>query len=206
MNTLLLDIDGVLVRDPVLMDHIKYNIVRYVQRKLPGYGNPRRMNNLLYRAYGHTATGLRKEYGVETRDFDSCVYTSQVIGHLEDFLDTPEFHHDADIVRNILNIGWNVEFFSNAPLVWTEPVKHAIDPFRIKNSGSYEKPKFETYLKFDPYRKYVFVDDNVCNLLPTLVFDNWKQVHFTESKNRGGQFMTSISSMDELEQLVKQNI
>jgi hypothetical protein len=197
-KTLLLDIDGVLVRDQVLMDHIKFNIVRYVNKKLPGCGNPRKLNNLLYRAYGHTAVGLRKEYGLETHDFDSCVYTPQVIGHLEDYLDTPEFHMDADIIRNVLSLGWNVELFSNAPLVWSEPVKYSIDPLRVRNSGVCEKPKFETYMKFDPFRKYVFVDDKVCNLLPTLVFDNWKQIHFTTNKHEGGQFMTSVSSMDEL--------
>jgi hypothetical protein len=195
MNTLLLDIDGVLIRDKVLLDHVKHNIVKYVYKKVPSNNSPHKLNNLLYRAYGHTAVGLKKEYGVDTRDFDYRVYTPQVLDHLDDFLDTREFQNDAEIVRNILSMGWNVELFSNSPLVWSEPVKYAIDSTRIKNGGVYEKPKIDTYLKFDPFHKYVFVDDKVCNLLPTLFLDNWKQIHFGRG---GGQFMDRVSSMEEL--------
>lgn len=195
-STLLLDIDGVLIRDTVLLGHVKSNIIRYVHKKLPGHGNPQTLNNLLYRSYGHTAVGLKKEYGIDTRDFDERVYTPQVLDHLDDFLETSEFQNDAEIVRNILNIGWNVELFSNAPLVWSEPVKYAIDQVRVKNNGVYEKPKIESYLQFDPSNRYVFVDDKICNLLPTLFLDNWKQIHFT--RDRGSEFMTSVSSMEEL--------
>lgn len=195
-RTLLLDIDGVLIRDPVLLDHVKSNIIRYVYKKVPGHQNHYRLNNLLYKAHGHTAVGLKKEYGVDTRDFDAHVYTPRVLDHLDDFLDTREFQNDAEIVRNILSIGWDVELFSNAPIVWSEPVKYAIDPTRVKNNGVYEKPKIESYLKFDPSNRYVFVDDKMCNLLPTLFLDNWKQIHFTNE--RGSEFMTSVSSMEEL--------
>jgi hypothetical protein len=152
---------------------------------------------MLYKKYGHTATGLKKEYGVDTRDFDCRVYTPRLLDHLDDVLDTSEFQNDAEIIRNILNMGWNVELFSNAPFVWSEPVKHAIDHTRIINNGVYEKPNIGTYLKFDPSCEYVFVDDKVCNLLPTTFLKNWKQIHFSSSSS-GGEFMESVSSIDEL--------
>lgn len=200
-KTLLLDIDGVLIRNPVLLDHVKSNIIRYVYKKLPNEKNPHKINSLLYKAYGHTAIGLNKEYGIDTRDFDNRVYTPRVLDHLDSFLDTREFQDDADIVRRILSIGcWDIELFSNSPLVWSEPVKYAIDPGRIRNSGVNSKPKINTYLKFDPLRRYICVDDNVQNLIPTLFLNNWKQIHFSDKKSdeEGCQFMMSVSSMDEL--------
>lgn len=195
-NTLLLDIDGVLIRDEVLLDHVKHNIVKYVHKKLPNQKNPYRLNNYLYMKYGHTATGLRKEYGVDTLDFDYRVYTPRVLDHLENFLDTREFKRDADILRNVLNMGWDVELFSNSPLVWSEQVKCKIDSHRVVNKRVYEKPSASSYTQFDPFREYLFVDDKVSNLLPTLFMDNLKQIHFSSQKEE--EQLETVSSIDEL--------
>jgi hypothetical protein len=195
-KTLLLDIDGVLVRDRVLLDHVKNNIVSYVHKKVPSHKNPYNLNNMLYKIYGHTAKGLKKVYKLDTSDFDTEVYDIHVLEHLYDFLETREFKNDSEIVRHVLDIGFDVEFLSNSPLVWSEPVKYAIDRFRIKNKGAYEKPDFDTYLKFDPSREYIFVDDSINNLLPTLSLDNWNQIHFSPTKK--SHFIDTVSSMDEL--------
>lgn len=193
-RTILLDVDGVIIRDRILLNHVRNNVVNYVRTKLPKEQNPAQVNNLLYKAYGHTAIGLEKEYGIDTSDFNSKVYTRKVLGHLDDFLEfSNEFTRDSKTIRRILSMGYDVELFSNAPLVWTEPVRRAIDDFRVSN-GEYSKPKMSSYLKFDPTVDYIFVDDKMCNLLPCLFFKNWTPVHF--SKNCENTFIRTIDSLD----------
>lgn len=195
-KTILLDIDGVLVRDRVLLDHVKNNIVRYVHKKVPSHMNPYNLNNMLYKMYGHTATGLKKVYGLDTRDFDYEVYNTHVLEHLYEFLETKEFRSDSEIVKHILDIGFDIEFMSNSPLVWSEPVRYAIDHKRIVNNCAHDKPNFDTYLKFNESKSYIFVDDNINNLLPTLCFENWEQIHFAPTKK--SFVIPTVSSIDEL--------
>lgn len=199
-RTLLLDIDGVLVRDRVLLDHVKNNIVRYVHKKVPSHMNPYNLNNTLYKMYGHTATGLRKVYGLDTHDFNREVYDKHVIEHLYEFLETPEFKTDSETVKHILEIGFDVEFFSNSPLEWSEPIRYAIDHERIVNNGAHDKPNFDTYLKFDESKSYIFVDDNINNLLPTLCFENWEQFHFTQTQR--SFVIPTVSSMKEFSEKI----
>jgi hypothetical protein len=177
-KTILLDVDGVIVRDRVLLDHVKHNAIQYVSKKLP-MSNARCMNTILYKAYGHTAIGLNEVYGFDVSDYNDRVYDSHLIDHLHDFVENSEdFKQDSETIRNFLSMGYDVELFSNAPLAWTEPIKRSIDE-RIKN-GMYCKPAMKTYVKFNPYKDYVFVDDKICNLMPSLFFKNWTPVHFSE--------------------------
>lgn len=191
---LLLDIDGVLIRDHFLLDHVKNNVVRYVNKKLPGMKRHEKINNLLYKAYGHTAIGLQEEFGLDTREFNDYVYNRYLIAHLYDYIQNDEsFKKDAFIIKRICDFK-NVSFFSNAPLVWTEPIREAID-LRIGNNEGYLKPNMESYLTFGN-EKITFVDDKMCNLIPTAFIENWTPIHYTgkpESQN-----IKSISSISEV--------
>ena len=198
MSMLLLDIDGVIVRDEVVLDHVKHNIVRYVNKKLPmtKSPSPTKLNSLLYRAYGHTAKGLEREFGIDTRDFNEYVYTPSVVNHLCDFLKTDEFETDAKYIRRMYDRGWDIALFSNSPLAWSEPVREAIGIQEISNDV-YSKPDLESYLRFsDKADKVVVVDDKLCNLMPTLFFPHWTPVHF--SQTRETNFIRTIGSMHEL--------
>lgn len=197
---LLLDIDGVIVRDKTVLDHVRNNVVRYVNKKLPGMKRHSKLNNLMYRAYGHTAKGLRKEFGVDTSDFNDFVYTPHVLNHLFDFLRTSDtFQNDARIIRGFMYRGWDVELFSNSPMCWSELVQDAIGD--VGNSGTYSKPDIETYLKInDDSKKIIVVDDKMCNLMPALFFPNWTAVHFSEYRET--QFIKTVKTMYELEKNV----
>jgi hypothetical protein len=193
-KTLLLGVNGVLVRDRVLLDHVKNNTIQYVSKKLPREPNPNKLTNELTRVYGHVTVGLRKEYGIKTHDFVSRVYDSNLLDHLADFIDSHEFYRDIEIIRRLVDMGWDVELLSNSPLVWSEPVKYAIDP-GMRNT-LYEKPVIDMYHKFDPCRKYIYIDSKLCNLLPTAYFDNWSHIHFSEKAEFN--FLDGVSSMKEL--------
>ncbi len=192
---LLLDIDGVLIRDNVLLDHVKHNIIKYVNRKLPGTPPSAKINSLLYRAYGHTAKGLQKEFSIDTRDFDFYVYNPKVINHLYDFLDSSEeFKED---VKHLRQYNGHIELFSNAPLEWSEPVREAIgrDIVKVKPSV-YFKPDIESYLAVDDGEPVTFVDDKMCNLMPALFFPNWTPIHFSD--RRETEFIKTISNINEI--------
>ena len=194
MKTLLLDVDGVIVRDRGLLDHVKHNAIQYVSKKLP-MSNARSMNTILYKAYGHTAIGLNEVYGIDVSDYNDNVYDSRLINHLCDFINkSEEFKQDSETIREILSMGHGVELFSNAPLTWTEPIKRSIDE-RIKN-GVYTKPELKTYVKFNPYKDYVFVDDKMCNLTTSLFLKNWTPIHFSEYAEN--TFIPTINSLSSI--------
>lgn len=193
---ILLDVDGVIVKDYALLDHMKNNVVRYVSKKLPGLKKPHNVNKLIYSKYGHTAIGLSAEFNVDTRDFDEFVYDKYLIAHLEDYLDSnEEFERDANTIRTICDSGMSVSFFSNSPLVWTEPIRLKIDE-RIHNNGEYRKPKLESYLRFGKEEHFVFVDDRIENLKPVLFLENWTPIYF--SNFRESHFIHTINDLTEI--------
>lgn len=196
--TILLDVDGVLIRDRNLLNQVSVGAARYVGSKLPHEKNPTQLNRLLYKAYGHTATGLEKEFGIDASDFNKKVYTRKLLNQLDDYLESSDdFKKDAQTVRRLLSMGYDVELFSNAPLVWTEPVRHALDSFRVSTGEDYSKPNIDSYLKFDKSVDYIFVDDTIGNLIPCLLFKNWTPVHFSERCEN--TFVKTINSLTLLE-------
>ena len=108
-----LDIDGVIVRDKLLLEHVKENCVRYVSAKLPECKSPREVNALLYHKHGHTARGLQRAFQVDTSDFNSKVYDKPLLKHLSEVLSTPEFQKDAERVHKLTHDGWKISLFTN---------------------------------------------------------------------------------------------
>lgn len=175
MKRVLLDIDGVIIRNKPLLGHVRNNIVRYVDSKVKT-NNPVRLNELLFKAHGHTAKGLEVEFGIDTGDFNSFVYDVHAIDHLYEVLKSDEFKRDAEIVKRM---GKNVSFFSNSPLVWSIPVRNAID--KNIHTAVYTKPEIKNYSMWNE-REAIIVDDRLDNLLPALFFKNLTPIHFSEYK------------------------
>jgi hypothetical protein len=191
-KTLLLDVDGVLVRDRFLMNHLSDNIESYVRAKVPHSKNPRALNATLYKKYGHTSIGLNKVFDIDASDFDRCVYNRQLIDHLWSVLSGTEFQRDAELIHEIASRGdWKVSLFSNAPLSWTMPVSQAISDYIGVSDHEYLKPQGLAYAGFPPHDMYLFVDDKVENLRPVKELANWRPVHFCEeSRNPQPEFVT----------------
>jgi len=191
-KTLLLDVDGVLVRDSLLFSHLKDNAVNYVRTKVPHSKNPRALNALLYKKYGHTSIGLSRALGIDASDFDRCVYDRRLIDHLWSVISGTEFQKEAEILHEIASRGdWKVSLFSNAPPVWTTPVSQAISDCIGVSDHEYFKPQGLAYTHFSPRDMYLFVDDKVENLRPVKDLVNWRPVHFCEeSRNSPAEFIT----------------
>ena len=207
MKTLLLDVDGVLVRDKTLLKHVKDNCVQYVANKLPHAKNPADVNRILYLASGHTARGLEKTFDIDASDFNEKVYNKQLIDHLYEVIYGNDFQQDAKELIELKNSGWNISLFTNSPYEWAGPVANAIDtsginivcPSRDWSKANF-KPEAAAYKNFPKYASYVFVDDSLKNIGTARWLPNWTSVYFSEEKNSGmnPEWCPTIASIWEL--------
>lgn len=202
MATLLLDIDGVLVRDKLLLEHLKENCVRYVSTKLPECKTPKETNTLLYLAHGHTARGLQRVFNANVTDFNQKVYDTPLMNHLADVLVSKEFQKDAEDIHNLTTEGWNVKLFTNSPWIWASKVALAIgDNVAVTCPGNPNdsplKPEPEAYMFADDTLN-IFVDDSLKNLGTARYLSNWKCVYFNEGPSENNLWCPQIGSIWEL--------
>ena len=197
-RSLILDVDGVLVRNPLLLQHVKYNIIEYVRAKLPEAKNPERVNAILYKTYGHTARGLEKAFRIDAKDFDAKVYDKKLIDHLWSVLTANEFQEEAKIINAIEKSGWSVQLFSNSPLEWSLPVMQVLGgDVSVVKDHRYSKPNPRAYSNFSTKYNHLFVDDSVDNLRTANTLRNWVPIQYMEGAKTRGDFLT-IGSIWEL--------
>jgi FMN phosphatase YigB (HAD superfamily) len=189
-KSLLLDIDGVIIRDRQLLNHVRDNCVRYVRNKVPACKQPNRLNDMLFSASGHTARGLRESFGIDTSDFNDFVYDVPVQTRLWDVLSSTEFQKEAAEIHNLTQNGWKVTLFTNSPIKWAGEVAHAISdeiyvqcPDDLLHAPLKPEPEAYNFLKNHTHHTHIFVDDSLRNLYPTKKLPNWKPVHFNEYKS-----------------------
>ena len=194
VKSLVLDIDGVLLRDRNLIDHVRHNCERYVKAKLPDCKEPVRVNRLLYKTCGHTARGLQTLFGVDTSDFNKCVYDVPLRTRLWETLSSTEFQQEAAEIHKFTQNGWRITLFTNSPIEWAGQVASAIGPdvFLVCPGNDVTqcalKPEAAAYRTFDknPHHTHIFVDDSITNLLTARWLQNWKPVYFNEHKHEPG--------------------
>lgn len=195
---LLLDVDGVVVRDPLLMQHLTCNIREYIRAKLPEAPEPAKVARLLYNRYGHTGRGLTSAFGIDSSDFNEKVYDASIMEHLACVLASKEFQEDADSIREISRSGWDVRFFSNAPEKWTQPIAKAIsDSVDWRQEQLWWKPDPRAYTHYSIDDQKFFVDDSIKNLWTANYMWNWRCIHFSPNKQKDSKFLT-IGSLWEL--------
>jgi FMN phosphatase YigB (HAD superfamily) len=198
---LILDVDGVVIRDKLLKEHVRYNAVQYIRKKLPEAKEPSKVNDVLYMRYGHTARGLTDAFGIDTRDFNEFVYDDSLMYHLDHVLMSDTFKDDSDIVRN-LSKQWDTRLFSNAPLKWTLLVAERLG-VSVSHDGMFLKPDPRAYTRFPRDNRKYFVDDSMTNLITAGYMYNWVPIHFDENIVKGGVEFDSrfptVNSMWELE-------
>jgi len=208
MKSLILDIDGVIVRDKKLLSHVKHNCVRYVEKKLPACKDPEKANRILYTTTGHTARGLSQNFGIDVSDFNKEVYNTQLKTHLWEVLSSTDFQKDAKDLHDLVRQGWRVTLFSNAPIEWTGEVAHAIsDELFIVCPGSNIlesplKPQASAYANFQKHHTHVFVDDQMKNLETARYLPNWHPVLFSTTKTKRSKWCPTIGSIWELSLII----
>jgi hypothetical protein len=186
------------------MAHVKHNATRYVHKKLPACEDPAATNRVLYTAHGHTATGLRKSFGIDVSDYNDEVYDKSLMTHLADVLEGDQFVRDAELIHNLASSGWQVTLFSNAPHKWVDPVALAIsDQIKVRCPGpdmntARLKPDQGFYKEFDTCLGYYYVDDSLKNLGAVRRMANWRPIYFTEAEKEQWLWCPQVRSLNEL--------
>jgi hypothetical protein len=197
-KSLLLDIDGVIVRDKLLLEHVKDNCVSYVQTKLPHCKDPRMTNNLLYLAHGHTAKGLTKVFGIDASDFNEKVYDKRLMDHLAEVIYGTDFQQEAKEVYELLDRGWYVTLFTNSPKEWASAVAQAIgNEINFVCPGEL-KPAAGAYTHFPKHHTHMFVDDSLKNLGTARWLPNWHPILFTENQRDPRSWCPQVQSIWEM--------
>lgn len=207
MKSLLLDVDGVLVRDKNLMNCVQTNCIRYVRAKLPECKDPAETNRMLYLSHGHTARGLHKVYGVDTSDFNKYVYDTDLLKQLAYFVSSDEFRNEVSVIQHLKNEGWKIKLFTNAPWVWASRVANVLGPnINIRCPGnpidSPLKPEPEAYL-FSSEDVHVFVDDSLKNLGTVRNSKHWNPVYFSPDHKESNLWCPQVQSLHELVEYLK---
>jgi len=203
-KSLVLDIDGVLIRDRLLLAHVQDNCVQYVRSKLPEAKEPHKVNSVLYLAHGHTARGLSRSFGIDTRDFNAKVYDRKLIDHLSEVIYGTEFQKEAAEIHDLARQGWKVTLFTNSPAEWAIPISRAIsDEIYIDCCGhdatsTSFKPDAERYSNFEKHYTHLFIDDSLKNLGTARWLPNWHPVHFNEGPKDPRLWCPTIGSIWEL--------
>lgn len=208
IKSLLLDIDGVIVRDKLLMHHLKQNCVEYVRAKLPDCKDPALTNKHLYLAHGHTARGLHTSFKIDTSDFNQKVYDKRLLEHLAEVISSDVFQEEAAQIHEMTRSGWNVTLFTNSPIEWAGPVARAIsDELYIKCAGpdaskTYLKPEGNFYMGFPKEQGHVYVDDSLKNLGTARFMPNWHSVYFNEGEKEQRLWCPQVGSIWELSLMI----
>jgi hypothetical protein len=203
-KSLLLDIDGVIIRDRLLLNHVNDNCVKYVQSKMPECSNPRLLNKTLYLAHGHTARGLTNTFQVCTKDFNNFVYDKRLIDHLSEIIYSTDFQKEASEIHDLARNGWAVTLFTNAPIEWARPIANAIgDDIFVACPGSDVnqsplKPEASAFTRFSKHHSHIYVDDSLKNLGTSRWLPNWHPVYFNEGEHEVRPWCPNVSSIWEM--------
>jgi FMN phosphatase YigB (HAD superfamily) len=203
-KSLVLDIDGVLIRDRRLLAHVRHNCVRYVAKKLPECKDPAYTNKILFATAGHTARGLQNSFGIDTSDFNKEVYDRPVRDRLWEVLSGTQFQAEAKQLHELTQNGWRVTLFTNAPIEWAGEVAHAIsDEVYVVCPGSNVidsplKPEGRAYTDFAKHHAHIFVDDSLTNLTTARWLPNWQPVHFNPGLDAPIDWCPTVGSIWEV--------
>jgi len=198
-RAVLFDIDGVLVRNPVISAAIERRAVSYVRSraKLSGAREAAGVNRKLYTTYGHTHTGMKVVYRVAETidDYNAYVYDRETLffcfKELVRGYDRNDSRAAMNVIASLRKKGVPVYLFTNAPDVWADALVQALDldirterrltsSFGVKMGGDvclYERVS-DYVAEVDGPRELVYVEDTFRNLTPVMHHPNWQPVLF----------------------------
>lgn len=195
-----IDFDGVVLRNHSVHAHVAGRCAAYVGRKLRlDAERAAARNKELYETHGHTLLGLQKAgVSASLKDFNEFVYSDIDYAHeLEGLASTHARDIDGlDALLQACEERMMEPFvFSNAPAFYVDAIlqhmaRHARDSSRINRLTSVDTVT-KDLLKPDPGAyaavnralgpaSFLFLDDRLQNILPTLVRANWTGVLVTE--------------------------
>lgn len=175
-NITLIDFDGVIYRNTRAHKIISQRILQYVQKSVKSIRNNQdlsRLNEYLYKTYGHTVIGLNKlGYNINIHDFNDYVYSELPYSDIcmnEDIVFPP----DTFLFSNA------PEYYCNKISKQTLPNVRHILPFYC--DSFFLKPEKRIYTQISQlFAMYdiTFIDDSFINLKPVIDNEQWTPILF----------------------------
>jgi len=198
-KVLMLDYDGVIFTNKNMLSRVSLRAASYVRKKINNTWTPSqavRMNELLYKNYGHTWTGLNQLYYNSNKhhqslhDFNRYVYDSSLIKQARVSSNAPlqtlQFH---EIQNRCKELKIPLYILTNSPRSWVLALNYAMEieipPSHIIScdhevlGNRILKPDMSFYGLATMHIKsqeriwnndvqFIMVDDSFCNLVPLM--------------------------------------
>ena len=199
----LVDFDGVVLKNKTAGNYIKTKVERFVQKVTP-IKDPKLAeiyNKELYTSHGHTLIGLRKHgCDVSLTEFNEYVY-GDTRCYSDLIMEDNELKEWRLFCDNIKNCNYEIKLFSNSGTEWMShflkndvdtdllEFQNYLDKYRYQPIyNSLLKPKREIYDLFMSYytkSSYYFIDDKISNFEYIQYDPRWIKIWFTCSDGWG---------------------
>lgn len=194
MSHILLDFDGVIVKNKYLNDFITTKSNLFVQK----YYNKKQLykckkiNKHFYKTYGHTALGFnpikKKDYTQDILDYNEFVFSDINYDHIKDHIT----FYDICNIKKLLTYKSKFGLFTNAPISWCENICSITDTDIYEfidfdkcftSDNGLVKPNRECYEIIEEKLIYDdtvinFIDDSYINFKNISSNDKWNPIIF----------------------------
>ena len=228
-KSIVADMDGVLLRHPKLFKMVSERATGFVKKCINPYMSDqkaKKINEVLYKNFGHTVIGLNTVYksDITTKDFCEYVYDKDFLQNMPQIERDNCFYEAQYEVKNLVQKlqqkGISFYVFSNAPVKWCITAMNMmnidIDLQKVIGCDSYIygdqmvlKPQKEAYIKIAdhiyetdgfPYKtQLIYMDDQMINLMPVVDHPHWKAIWYHPNKDH--IYTERIYGIEELDQL-----
>ena len=196
-KTLLLDFDGVILRNKIIERKISKSIDKYCGDilKIKNKKLSKKVNKELYSSSGHSLLGLRK-MGVpkDLKEFNEKIYN---IDYKELFCEITD--NNIKDIQKIIELKIFCQFYnislkiwSNSPLIWCKNfinyMTSDLEGIEIINNHNCKyllKPEKDSYEYIENRERsnvIFFVDDKLSNFLNVLNNQKWVSIYYTSSE------------------------
>lgn len=205
-RVLLIDFDGVMLRNPKFSRYQTYHSACYVQR-ITGMSMQacETLNKQCYPRFGHTVTMLNRLFNINTtlQDYNDYVFDKEKMCSLAKDVDVKtqsEFSSFLKLVKKCNDGNIDTAIFSNADARWIQHCVSMMKPDASTLMSNIITPSTINQLKphkiaydiverrYPHHDEFWFIDDRKENLVEPSSRDNWIPFHYT-----------SASSMTDLE-------
>lgn len=194
-SSILLDFDGVLIKNKNLGKLIEQKSIEFIKHKYSkSLHECTLVNTHFYKTYGHTALGLdTSNYKQNILDYNQFVFSKLDYNELANMITDS----DKELLSRMKEYSYSFGLFTNAPLSWCEnichiagtDIEHFIDDTKLFTSDNgLIKPKDEFYThvenKLKKDKTIHFIDDSLINLNGIIASNpKWVTHHIDTSIN-----------------------
>lgn len=193
MIKLLLDFDGVIIKNKKILQYQYQRSAKFVQKHLHvPITTADDINRKYYPKYGHTVIMLKDHFNIPVtlEEYNEFVFPKTQIYRLDSLVDKQTFEHGNDFIKHFKSMDYHTSIFTNAHINWVTTFADIFDlPIAEHNviwpqSLELLKPMPKAYdnvsHQFKEADRIIFVDDSPKNIAYPSTLHNWDTYHFKQ--------------------------